>query len=150
MVAALPAGWLADNYRRDYILKGAAALGKVAGATLALTLLNKLPVAYLCVACGLLGSYTGFNNAPLEALFADCAPRGKRSVRVIHHCCLCVQDQPLCRWVLQRTWLCKTSLMNIGFCIQPAAAAVKSVPISHAALNMRIMLCLASCTALTT
>lgn len=80
MVAALPAGWLADKYRRDYILKGAAALGTVAGATLAVTLLNKLPVAYLCVACGLLGSYTGFNNAPLEALFADCTPRGKSSL----------------------------------------------------------------------
>ena len=78
MVAALPAGWMADKYRRDYILKGAAALGAIAGASLAITLLYKLPVNVLFGACALLGTYTGFNNAPLEALFADCVPRGKR------------------------------------------------------------------------
>ena len=78
MVAALPAGWMADKYRRDYILKGAAALGAIAGASLAITLLYKLPVKVLFGACALLGTYTGFNNAPVEALFADCIPRGKR------------------------------------------------------------------------
>ena len=78
MVAALPAGWLADKYRRDRILKGAAVLGALAGTSLAITLLNQLPVKALFGACALLGSYTGFNNAPLEALFADCIPRGKR------------------------------------------------------------------------
>ncbi|KAL0048731.1 hypothetical protein WJX82_009744 [Trebouxia sp. C0006] len=80
MVAALPAGWMADKYRRDYILKGAAALGAIAGASLAITLLYKLPVNVLFGACALLGTYTGFNNAPLEALFADCIPRGKSSL----------------------------------------------------------------------
>ena len=78
MVAALPAGWLADKYRRDNILRGAAVLGTVAGSSMALALLYKSPMAQLFLACALLGSYTGFNNAPLEALYADCAPRGKR------------------------------------------------------------------------
>ena len=80
MLAALPAGWLADKYRRDYILKGAAALGTLAAAILAIALLYQLPVQALFGACALLGIYTGFNNAPLEALFADCIPRGKRQV----------------------------------------------------------------------
>lgn len=81
MLAALPAGWLADKYRRDYVLRGAAALGTVAAATLAAALLYDLPVQALFAACALLGVYTGFNNAPLEALFADCIPRGKRQAR---------------------------------------------------------------------
>ncbi|KAL3153180.1 hypothetical protein ABBQ38_011931 [Trebouxia sp. C0009 RCD-2024] len=80
MLAALPAGWLADKYRRDYVLKGAAALGTVAAATLAVALLYDLPVQALFAACALLGVYTGLNNAPLEALFADCIPRGKSSL----------------------------------------------------------------------
>ena len=78
MLAALPAGWLADKYRRDHILKGAAAIGAVAAATMALALLYQLPTGALFGACALLGTYTGFNNAPLEALFADCIPHGKR------------------------------------------------------------------------
>lgn len=78
MVAAVPAGWLADAYRRDRVLKAAAAIGAVAGASLAIALLYQLPIGVLFGACALLGSYTGFNNAPLEALFADCIPRGKR------------------------------------------------------------------------
>lgn len=80
MLAALPAGWLADQYRRDFVLKGAAALGMVAAATLAIALLYQLPVQSLFGACALLGIYTGFNNAPFEALFADCIQRGKRHV----------------------------------------------------------------------
>ena len=80
MLAALPAGCLADRYRRDYVLKGAAVLGTIAAATLAIALLYQLPVPSLFGACALLGIYTGFNNAPLEALFADCIPRGKRQV----------------------------------------------------------------------
>ena len=82
MLAALPAGWLADRYRRDYVLKGAAALGAMAAVTLAATLLYQLPVQSLFGACALLGVYTGFNNAPLEALFADCIQRGKRHVLI--------------------------------------------------------------------
>lgn len=82
MLAALPAGWLADRYRRDYVLKGAAALGAMATATLAAILLYQLPVQSLFGACALLGVYTGFNNAPLEALFADCIQRGKRHVLI--------------------------------------------------------------------
>ena len=82
MLAALPAGWLADRYRRDYVLKGAAALGAMAAATLVATLLYQLPVQSLFGACALLGVYTGFNNAPLEALFADCIQRGKRHVLI--------------------------------------------------------------------
>lgn len=78
MLAALPAGWLADKYRRDFVLKGAAGLGTVAAATLAIALLYQLPVQSLFGACALLGIYTGFNNAPFEALFADCIQRGKR------------------------------------------------------------------------
>ena len=80
MLAALPAGCLADNYRRDYVLKGAAVLGAIAAATLAIALLYQLPVPSLFGACALLGMYTGFNNAPLEALFADCISRGRRQV----------------------------------------------------------------------
>lgn len=78
MFAALPAGWLADKYRRDRILKLAAVLGALAGISLAVTLVKSLPMKALFAAMALLGGYTGFNNAPLEALFADCIPRGRR------------------------------------------------------------------------
>ena len=78
MVAALPAGWLADKYRRDRILKAAAVLGALAGVGLAVTLVDALPIKALFAATALLGCYTGFNNAPLEALFSDCIPRGRR------------------------------------------------------------------------
>lgn len=78
MMAALPAGWLADKYRRDRILKVAAILGALAGCSLAVTLVKALPLKALFAAMALLGCYTGFNNAPLEALFADCIPRGRR------------------------------------------------------------------------
>ena len=79
MLAALPAGWLADKYRRDRVLKVAAVIGTLAGASLAVALVDALPIQALFGAMALLGCYTGFNNAPLEALFADCIPRGKRS-----------------------------------------------------------------------
>ena len=78
MLAALPAGWLADKYRRDRVLKVAAVIGTLAGVSLAVTLVDALPIQALFGSMALLGCYTGFNNAPLEALFADCIPRGKR------------------------------------------------------------------------
>ena len=84
MLMALPAGWLADKYRRDRILKAAAMLGALAGISLAVTLVDALPIKALFAAMALLGGYTGFNNAPLEALFADCIPRGRRYVYILH------------------------------------------------------------------
>ena len=89
MIAALPAGWLADKYRRDRILKVAAVLGALSGVGLSVTLVDALPMKALFAATALMGCYTGFNNAPLEALFSDCIPRGRRYAT---GCALCTAD----------------------------------------------------------
>lgn len=81
MVAALPAGWLADRYRRDVILRVGAGLGAAAGLVLALALAVRPTVWMLGASMALLGVYRGTTSAALEALFADSVPPGQRWVR---------------------------------------------------------------------
>ena len=64
------------------MLRMAAAIGLVAGLTLAYCLFFSAPVWAFMVAMGLVGAYKGFNNPPIESIFADSVQRGKR-------CCPC-------------------------------------------------------------
>ncbi|KAI3433329.1 hypothetical protein D9Q98_003147 [Chlorella vulgaris] len=77
MVAALPAGWLADRYRRDVILRAGAGWGAAAGLVLALALAVRPTVWMLGASMALLGVYRGTTSAALEALFADSVPPGQ-------------------------------------------------------------------------
>jgi hypothetical protein len=80
MVAALPAGILADRHRRDSMLRTSALLGLVAGSFLAYTLLLQPTLRNLCIAMVALGTYRGFYNPPLESIFADSVRAGRRRV----------------------------------------------------------------------
>ena len=60
------------------MLRMAAAIGLVAGLTLAYCLFSSAPVWAFMVAMGLVGAYKGFNNPPIESIFADSVQRGKR------------------------------------------------------------------------
>lgn len=77
-MAALPAGYLADRYRRDTLLRAGALVGAAAGGLLAAALAWRPTVAMLAAASALLGCYSGTYNAALEALFADSVPPGRR------------------------------------------------------------------------
>ena len=78
MLLAIPVGWAADRHRRDTMLRIAAAIGVLAAGCLAVDLVFALPVWTLYIAAGLLGSYRGSYNAPVEAIFADSIPVGSR------------------------------------------------------------------------
>lgn len=78
LLLAMPAGWLADRYRRDAVLRGAAAVGAVAAAFLGWVLLTDAPVWTLYVALGLVGGYRGFNNPAIESIFSDSVATGQR------------------------------------------------------------------------
>lgn len=81
LVAALPAGFLADRYRRDTLLRAGALVGAAAGGLLAVALAWQPTVGMLAAASALLGCYSGTYNAALEALFADSVPPGRRWAR---------------------------------------------------------------------
>lgn len=72
------AGYLADRFRRDAVLRVAAAIGLVAGLTLAAGLYFEGPIWHFVLAMGLMGSYRGFNNPAVESIFADSIQTGKR------------------------------------------------------------------------
>ncbi len=78
LVAALPAGFLADRHRRDTLLRAGALVGAAAGGLLAAALAWRPTVPMLAAASALLGCYSGTYNAALEALFADSVPPGRR------------------------------------------------------------------------
>jgi MFS family permease len=78
MLAALPAGWAADRHRRDSMLRAGAAVGLVAGGTLALALAVRPTVWALGAAMALLGCYRGIYSAAMEAIFADSIQQGRR------------------------------------------------------------------------
>jgi MFS family permease len=79
LVAALPAGYLADRHRRDTILRGGAAVGALAGALLAYALaVQPTQVWLLAAAMAGLGCYRGVYNSALEAIFADSIETGRR------------------------------------------------------------------------
>ncbi|PRW58602.1 MFS general substrate transporter [Chlorella sorokiniana] len=79
LVAALPAGYLADRHRRDTLLRAGALVGAAAGGLLAAALAWRPTVPMLAAASALLGCYSGTYNAALEALFADSVPPGRSS-----------------------------------------------------------------------
>ncbi len=54
MVLAIPAGWLADVFRRDYICRLSALVGIAAGASMGVFLFYKLPLWFLFIVMGLL------------------------------------------------------------------------------------------------
>lgn len=79
LLLAVPAGWLADRYRRDAVLRGAAAVGAVAAAFMGWVLFTDAPVWSLYVALGLIGGYRGFNNPAIESIFSDSVATGQSS-----------------------------------------------------------------------
>ncbi|KAK9820228.1 hypothetical protein WJX72_007681 [[Myrmecia] bisecta] len=85
MVAALPAGVLADRFRRDRMLCIALGIGAAGGACLACALVYQLPIWSFYIAMGLLGSYKGFRDPPLESLYADSIVTGKRTLYTVKH-----------------------------------------------------------------
>ena len=105
LLSALPAGYLTDRQagshnslfcvtmphlwtcrtRRDTMLKISAVVGTLAGLSLLLTLVLKLPVAAFFCALGLLGFYRGASSPPLESIYADSVPTGSRSGIISAH-----------------------------------------------------------------
>lgn len=79
VVAAILGSWLADKkIGRQDVIRIAAVCGLCGVAlTSAATRTEKLPVFY--VAAVAWGSYIGFNNPAVEALFGDSIPNGKRA-----------------------------------------------------------------------
>ena len=109
LIAAFPAGYLADRFRRDKVLRYSSILGHFAIAAIFIALFWKetshseseenttqfvliciglgkdiilailVSLIVLLVAIGLWGTYTGSSNAPLEALYADSTTDENRS-----------------------------------------------------------------------
>jgi MFS family permease len=81
--AALPAGVLADRWRRDLILRASAAVAVVAIAVTSFALLwsssERNEYIAICVGCTLWGIFNGLSSPALEAIFADSCPTGDRS-----------------------------------------------------------------------
>jgi MFS family permease len=95
--AALPAGFLADHYRRDRVLRIAAAIGFTAALIMATGLYLERALWHFVLAMALLGTYKGFNNPAIESIFADSVQTGKRhanfpfNLLVMHvHACMCM------------------------------------------------------------
>lgn len=81
LAASLPAGWLSDHTgARAAVLRGAAAIGLAAGAAMAYALLATPALWHVVAAMAALGTYRGFNNPPMEALFADSVRAGSSSL----------------------------------------------------------------------
>mmetsp|Transcript_10910 Transcript_10910/g.32698 ORF Transcript_10910/g.32698 Transcript_10910/m.32698 type:complete len:477 (-) Transcript_10910:470-1900(-) len=79
MVLSVPAGWMADRWRRDGVLVTAAVLGAVASAVLAVATFVGAPLWMLYLSMGLMGAYSGANNPATESLFADSVIAGASS-----------------------------------------------------------------------
>ncbi|KAK9864374.1 hypothetical protein WJX84_002708 [Apatococcus fuscideae] len=85
LASAVPAGWVADAWRRDYVLRGAACIGAAAAITLAASLIFRWPIWTLFVAMSLLGLYRGFNNPSLEAIWADSVAAGRSKLYTVKY-----------------------------------------------------------------
>lgn len=72
-LAALPAGFLADKFSREWVLHRVSLLGlaSVAGILSSLYLAGQHEFVCFCVFVCLWGCFIGAANAPLEAIFAD-------------------------------------------------------------------------------
>lgn len=80
LLTAPLAGYLADKFRRDAVLRVAATIGLVAGLTLAASMYFQGSVWHFFLAMALMGTYRGFNNPAVESIFADSVQTGKRQV----------------------------------------------------------------------
>ena len=78
LFCSIPAGILADKYRRDSLLKVAAVVG-VAAVGITLVALYYSSYERLILALAAWGAFWGVANTSLSALFADSIPDGQRS-----------------------------------------------------------------------
>ncbi|CAL8471361.1 g10903 [Coccomyxa elongata] len=79
------AGYLADKFRRDAVLRVAATIGLVAGLTLAASMYFQGSVWHFFLAMALMGTYKGFNNPAVESIFADSVQTGKSKLYTWKH-----------------------------------------------------------------
>lgn len=78
LVFTLPAGYVADHFRRDNVLRAAGLIGLVSAAvTFAAFDVGSIQLLY--VAFGAWGIFNAFQSPAMEALFADSVPHGQRS-----------------------------------------------------------------------
>ena len=92
---AFPAGWLADRYRRDRVLKSSATIGMIAIISILFALYSSKILSFendgerseavvnleyilLSIGLGLWGVFVGSSNPPLEALYADSTTKENR------------------------------------------------------------------------
>jgi len=79
LVSAPLCGWLADRYRRDYILKIAAVCDMATTGVLMYLIWKLNHVLYFYPTLALLGFFSDFRGASLEAIFADSMSNEERS-----------------------------------------------------------------------
>lgn len=75
-IVVFPSGFLADRFRRDWMLKAAAVFGLISAGILFFA--NTLTMIFISLI--IWGLYQGLTRPSLEALFADSVPSGDRSV----------------------------------------------------------------------
>ena len=94
LVVSMPAGWLADRTRRDWVLRIGAIVGFCGFMALimAMSVSWNSPIAAVVVAMALLGSYRGIYNPALEALFADSVETGRTWVKERTCCMLAIYN----------------------------------------------------------
>jgi MFS family permease len=78
LLVSFPAGFLADKYRRDAMLKGASLIGVAAVAT-TIVALHYSSYPFLVGALCVWGFFYGVANPSITALFADSIPDGQRA-----------------------------------------------------------------------
>mmetsp|Transcript_15599 Transcript_15599/g.47073 ORF Transcript_15599/g.47073 Transcript_15599/m.47073 type:complete len:476 (-) Transcript_15599:190-1617(-) len=74
-----PAGWLADRWRQDGVIKGSTVVGAVGSAALAATVLLSGPQWMLYVSMLVLGAFEGASTPTLDAMFANSVIAGASS-----------------------------------------------------------------------
>ena len=75
-IVVFPSGYLADRFRRDWMLRMAAIFGLVSAVILFFA--TSLPMIFMALITW--GMYQGITRPSLEALFADSVPSGDRSI----------------------------------------------------------------------
>jgi len=79
LISAPLCGWLADKYRRDYILKIAAVCDMATTGVLVYLIWRLNNITYFYPTLALLGFFSDFRGASLEAIFADSMSNEERS-----------------------------------------------------------------------